>query len=47
MLRTFQVQMVALTLLRRLPCRLDQACGIGTWWSKPEWYAQKRHASIR
>jgi hypothetical protein len=26
---------------------LDQACGIGTWWSKPEWYSQQRHGSIR
>jgi DDE superfamily endonuclease len=46
-LRTFQVQMVALTLLRLLPFRLDQTAGLGNWWSKPEWYAQKRHASIR
>jgi hypothetical protein len=45
--RTFQVQMVALTLLRRLPFRLDQTGGMGSWWSKPEWYAQKRHGSIR
>jgi len=20
---------------------------MGSWWSKPEWYAQKRHGSIR
>jgi len=46
-LRTFQVQMVALTLLRLLPCRLDQTRGVGSWWHKPEWYAQKRHASLR
>lgn len=46
-LRTFQVQMVALTLLRLLQCRLDQTSGVGNWWSKPEWYSQKRHASIR
>jgi hypothetical protein len=45
--RTFQVQMVALTLLRLLPCRLDQTGGMGSWWSKPEWYTQKRHGSIR
>jgi hypothetical protein len=43
-LRTFQVQMVALTRLRLF--RLDQTWG-GSWWSKPEWYAQKHHASIR
>jgi DDE superfamily endonuclease len=46
-LRTFQVQMVALTLLRRLQFRLDQTLGPGSWWSKPAWYGQKRHASIR
>src|SRR5262245_19737626 len=46
-LRTFQVQMVALTLLRLLQFRLDQTCGMGSWWSKPEWYTQKRHGSIR
>jgi hypothetical protein len=45
-LRTFQVQMIALTLLRLLQFRLDQSWG-GSWWSKPEWHAQKRHASIR
>jgi DDE superfamily endonuclease len=46
-LRTFQVQRVALTLLRRLQCRLDQTWGAGTWWSKPQWQAQKRQTSIR
>ena len=46
-LRTFQGQMVALTLLRRLQFRLDQTWGAGSWWLKPEWHAQKRHASIR
>jgi DDE superfamily endonuclease len=46
-LRTFQVQMVALTLLRLLQFRLDQVWGTESWWSKPPWYAQKRHASIR
>jgi hypothetical protein len=45
--RTFQGQMVALTLLRRLQCRLDQTGGMGTWRSKPAWYAQKRHGSVR
>jgi hypothetical protein len=45
--RTFQVQMLALTLLRLLQCRLDQAWGAGSWWWKPEWHAQKHHASIR
>jgi DDE superfamily endonuclease len=46
-LRIFQVQMVALTLLRLLQFRLDQTWGAGSLWSKPEWHAQKRHASIR
>jgi hypothetical protein len=46
-LRTFQVQMVALTLLRLLQFRLEQTREMGSWWSKPEWYAQKRHGSIR
>jgi hypothetical protein len=46
-LRTFQVQMVALTLLRLLQFRLDQTWGAGRWWLKPEWHTQKRHASIR
>jgi hypothetical protein len=46
-LRTFQVQMVALTLLRLLQPRLEQAWGAGNWWSKTEWNTQKRHASLR
>jgi hypothetical protein len=46
-LRTFQVQMVALTLLRLLQFRLHQAWGMESWWSKPAWHTQKRHASIR
>jgi DDE superfamily endonuclease len=46
-LRTFQVQIVALTLLRLLQFRLDQTWGTGSWWLKPAWHAQKRHASIR
>jgi hypothetical protein len=45
--RTFQVQMVALTLLRLLQFRLDQTWGAGSWWHKPEWHPQKRQASIR
>jgi hypothetical protein len=45
--RTFQVQMVALTLRRLLQCRLDQIWGTESWWSTPQGYAQTRHASIR
>ncbi len=45
-LRTFQVQLVALTLLRLLQERLDQVWGHGRWWRKPEWNPRKSHASI-
>jgi hypothetical protein len=45
-LRTFQVQLVALTLLRLLQTRLDHAWGSGNWWLKPEWNRRKHHASI-
>jgi hypothetical protein len=45
-LRTFQVQMVTLTLLRLLQRRLDQAWGVGCWWFKPEWNPHKCHPSI-
>jgi hypothetical protein len=44
--RPFQAQMIALTPLRLLQCRLDQSWG-GSWWSKPAWHTQKRHASSR
>jgi hypothetical protein len=46
LLRTFQVQLVALTLLRLLQARLNQAWGPGSWWLTPEWNPQKRHGSI-
>jgi DDE superfamily endonuclease len=45
-LRTFQVQLVALSLLRVLQAQLDQVWGEGRWWLKPEWNRSKRHASI-
>jgi hypothetical protein len=45
-LRTFQVQLVALTLLRLLQTRLDQAWRAGTWWHRPAWNPHKRPASI-
>jgi hypothetical protein len=44
--RTFQVQLVSLTLLRLLQARLEQAWDTGRWWFKPEWNRRKRHASI-
>lgn len=46
-LRTFQVQMIALTLLRLLQRRLNEAWGAETWWVKPEWYRHKDRASIQ
>jgi len=45
-LRTFQVEMVALTLLRLLQFRLDAAWGEGSWWTKPEWNRHKDHPSV-
>lgn len=45
-LRTFQVQLVALTLLRLFQRRLDQAWGREGWWLKPEWNRRKRYPSI-
>lgn len=45
-LRTFQVQLVALTLLRLLQGHVERTWGAGNWWLKPEWNPRKRHASI-
>jgi DDE superfamily endonuclease len=45
-LRTFQVQMVALTLLRVLQWRLDEHWGSGRWWQPPPWNPRKVRASI-
>jgi hypothetical protein len=45
-LRTFQVQMIAQTLLRLMQFRLDTAVGADSWWRKPEWNPRKRHASL-
>ena len=45
-LRTFQIQLVALTLLRLLQARLNHAWGHGNWWIKPAWNPRKRHGSI-
>ena len=45
-LRTCQVQWVALTLLRLRQYRLDQAWGRGSWWLQPEWKPRKRHGSL-
>jgi hypothetical protein len=45
-LRTFQGQLIALTVLRVLQARPDQLRGPGSWWLKPEWNSHKRQASI-
>jgi DDE superfamily endonuclease len=45
-LRTFQVQLVALTLLRLLQARVDRTWGSRDWWGKPDWNRRKHHASI-
>ena len=44
-LRTFQVQTVAQTLLRLMQFRLDTVRGAG-WCSPPPWNPRKRHVSI-
>jgi hypothetical protein len=44
-LRTFQVQMLALTLLRLTQYRLDVLRG-ARWRPAPPWNLEKRHASI-
>ena len=45
-LRTFQVQLLAMTLLRLLQAPLERGWEAGTWWVQPEWNRRKRHASI-
>jgi hypothetical protein len=45
-LRTFQVQMTAMTLLRLMQFRLEAAWGEGSYWLKPEWNRRKQHPSI-
>jgi len=45
-LRTYQVQLVAMTLLRLIQPQLDRAHGDGQWWLKPEWNRRKRHPSL-
>lgn len=45
-LRTFQVQMVAMTLLRLSERQLDAHRGKRTWWKPPEWNRRKKHPSI-
>lgn len=45
-LRTFQVQLVAMTLVRLLQDRVDAAWGEGSWWVVPEWNQHKSHPSV-
>jgi hypothetical protein len=45
-LRTVQVQLLALTLLRMLQARLEQLWGPGSWGLKPECHPHQRHAAI-
>jgi hypothetical protein len=45
-LRTFQVQMIAMTLLRLMQFHLDEVWGEETWWRRPEWNPRKQHGSI-
>ena len=45
-LRTFQVQMVAMTLLRLMQFRLDATWGVGSYGLKPQWNRRKQHPSI-
>jgi hypothetical protein len=45
-LRPFQVQLVALTLLRLLQVHVERPWGAGQWWRKPKWDPRKRHASL-
>ena len=45
-LRTFQLRLAAITLLRVLGQYLDLAEG-DAWWGKPPWYRQKQRGSLR
>jgi len=45
-LRTFQIQGIAMTLLRLTQFRLDEVWGEETWWHRPEWNRRKNHPSI-
>jgi len=45
-LRTFQLRLLTMTLLRVLGTALDLAHG-DAWWTKPPWYPQKRRGSVR
>jgi hypothetical protein len=44
-LRTLQLRLVAMTMLRKLQEHLD-AQRSEAWWPKPPWYRQKQHGSL-
>lgn len=45
-LRTFQLRLVAMTMLRAIQELLDAQQG-DPWWSRPPWYRQKQRGSLR
>jgi hypothetical protein len=45
-LRTLQLRLLTMTLLRVLGAALDLAHG-DTWWTKPPWYRHKQRGSLR
>lgn len=45
-LRTFQLRLLGMTLLRVLGAALDLTYG-DAWFSRPPWYRRKRHGSLR
>jgi hypothetical protein len=45
-LRTLQLRLIGMTLLRLFGAALDLAHG-SAWWSKPPWYQHKRRGSVR
>jgi len=45
-LRTFQAQMIAQSLLRLTQFRLDALLGETRWWEPPPWNSHKKHPSV-
>lgn len=46
-LRTLQLRLVALTMLRKLQEHLDAQPSEAAWWPKPPWYRHKQRGSLR
>lgn len=46
-MRTFQTELLALTVMRLLAKRLDETRGIDGWWSPQPWYPNKQKPSAR